>query len=202
MTGKTILASVIVDDCFKDDSYTTSYFYCRLDDPEKNDCISIYRGLLSQLLNKCRELIPYCYDKYSSSGEVNLTSTALAEQILKLFFEKIPKHFIIVDGLDECNQPQRKLLLTFFNSMVERCDEREPGKLRVLFVSQNFPDIVKALPTATIVNLTQEDNKSDIKAYVKSWTKKIKDRYDLTAKQAEFIEETTMIRSQGTFKTS
>ncbi|KAE9374277.1 hypothetical protein N431DRAFT_371745 [Stipitochalara longipes BDJ] len=197
--GKTILASVIVDDCFKDDSYTTSYFYCRLDDPEKNDCISIYRGLLSQLLNRCREIIPYCYDKYLSSGEVNLTSTALAEQLLKLFFEQIPKHFIIVDGLDECNPAQRKLILTFFNAMVDRCDEREPGKLRVLFVSQNFSDISKALPTATVVNLTPEDNKNDIKAYIKDWSKKITRFYELTASQTEHMEETTMIRSQGMF---
>ena len=126
-----------------------------------------------------------------------LTSTNLAEGLLKLFFEKIPKHFVIVDGLDECNQPQRKLILTFFNTMVDRCDEREPGKLRVLFVSQYFSDIAKALPTATVVNLTPEDNKNDIKAYVKHWTREIKDLYELTPKQAEFIEETTMIRSQG-----
>ncbi len=186
-----------MDSCLQDTSRTTSYFYCQEEDPEKNDCISILRGLLSQLLNQCRELVPYCYEKYLSSGELNLTSSALAEQLLKLFFEKIPKHYIIIDGLDECNPAQRKLVLTFFTTIVDRCDEREPGKLRVLFVSQDFPDIGKALQTATIMKLTPEDNKNDIEAYINDWSKKIEKKYSVGIEEVEFIQESTLIRSQG-----
>lgn len=178
-------------------SYTTGYFYCQEDDPEKNDCISIFRGLLSQLLNHSRELIPYCYEKCLSSGELNLTSLALAERLLKLCFEKIPKQFIIIDGLDECNPLQRKLVLSFFASVVDKCDEREPGKLRVLFVSQDFPDIGKALQTADVMKLTQGDNKNDIKSYVYDWSKRIERKYDLDDEQTEYIQESTLIRSQG-----
>jgi hypothetical protein len=197
--GKTILASVIIDSCLQDTSCNTGYFYCKEEDPEKNECISIYRGLLSQLLNHCRELIPYCYEKYLSSGELMLTSTANAEQLLKLFFEKMPKpkQFIIVDGLDECSAAQRKLVLTFFNTIVDLCDEREPGKLRVLFISQDFTDIGKALQTATVFKLTSEDSKKDIKFYVQDWSKRIAQKYPLTIEQVEFIEESTLVRSQG-----
>ncbi len=195
--GKTILASVIVDSCLQDTSRATGYFYCQEDNPEKNDCISIFRGLLSQLLNHSRELIPYCYEKYLSSGELHLTSPALAKQLLKLCFEKIPKQFIIIDGLDECNPAQRKLVLSFFTSVVDKCDEREPGKLRVLFASQDFTDIGNALQTGDIMKLTPEDNKNDIKAYVHEWSKKIKEKYYLNDSQIEFIEESTFIRSQG-----
>jgi hypothetical protein len=195
--GKTILASVIVDSCFQDDSYITSYFYCKEEDPEKNDCISIYRGLLRQLLTNWRELIPYCYDQYISSGELNLTSTALGERLLRLFFDVIPKQFIIIDGLDECNIQQRKLILTFFNSMVDKCDEREPGKLRVLFVSQDFPDIAKALHTADALKLTKEDNRNDIKVFIKDWAAMIRAKYSITDELVEFIEESTFIRAQG-----
>jgi hypothetical protein len=126
-----------------------------------------------------------------------LTSSALAEQLLKLFFEKIPKHYIIIDGLDECNPAQRKLVLTFFTTIVDRCDEREPGKLRVLFVSQDFPDIGKALQTATIMKLTPEDNKNDIEAYINDWSKKIEKKYSVGIEEVEFIQESTLIRSQG-----
>lgn len=196
--GKTILASVLVDACLQDSSYKTGYFYCEEDDSQRNDCISIYRGLLSQLLNHCQELIPYCYDKCVSSGEIHLTSTATAEQLLKLFFEKIPKQFIIVDGLDECNVAQRKLVLTFFNLVVEKCDEREPGKLRVLFISQDFPDIGKALQAAAVLKLTPEDNKNDIKSYVRDWSRRIQQKYPLTTMdQIQFIEEATQTRTQG-----
>ena len=109
----------------------------------------------------------------------------------------LPKQFIIIDGLDECNQAQRKLVLSFLTSMVDRCDEREPGKLRVLFVSQDFPDIGKAFQTADIMKLTPEDNKNDIKAFVHDWSKKIKEKHYLNDEQIESIQEPTLIRSQG-----
>jgi hypothetical protein len=177
---------------------TTAYFYCNENDLKKNNAISIYRGLLSQILNQCRDLVPYCYDKITSSGEVKLTSPSLAEQLLKLFCEKIAKQYIIIDGLDECEKAQRKLVLSFFLETVDRCDERDPGKLRVLFVSQDYPDIEKALRTTTVFKLTAEDNKKDIMAYVCDWSTKIKKKYTLESNIVEYIQDSTCIRSQGT----
>ena len=111
--------------------FTTVFFYCSDPDPQRNDCISIYRGILSQLLGKCPELIPYCYEKSQTSGELNLITTRLAEQLLKLFFERIARLYIVIDGLDECDLPQRKLVLSFFTAIVAHCDDYDPGKLRI-----------------------------------------------------------------------
>ena len=83
--------------------------------------------------------------------------------------------------------------------MVDRCDEREPGKLRVLFVSQHSADIERALQTATILKITPEDNKNDIKAYVHDWCGKIREKYDLELETVEYIQESTCLRSKGTF---
>ena len=195
--GKTILASVIVESLLNNASDAVSYFYCREDDPEKNDCISIFRGLLSQLLNHCRDIVPFCHEKHLQSGELNLTSLGLAERLLTLVFEMIPKQFIIIDGLDECDIVQRKSVLALFTSIVERLDEREPGKLRILFVSQDFSDIRKALETATVLDLSKEDNKNDIKSYINHWSKMIEQKYHLNTEDTEFIQESTLIRSQG-----
>ena len=117
--------------------------------------------------------------------------------MLKLFFEKIPKQFIIIDGLDECDIQQRKLIMTFFTSMVNQCDELEPGKLRVLFVSQEFPDIAKALQTADTLKLTKEHNENDIKSFIRDWSGRIRTKYNITPEQADFIEESTFVRAQG-----
>lgn len=196
-TGKTILASIIIDRCLGEKLSSTAYFYCKDSDPQKDNCISVYRGLLTQLLPRYRDLLPYCYDKIRTSGEMNLMTTSLAEQLLSLFAEKIPKQYIVVDGLDECDHAQRKLVLTFLTSLVDRCDERDPGKLRVLFVSQDFPDIDKALKTATIVQLTGEDNEKDIKAYVDGWCLKVQQKHELEAREVDFIKESTCVRAKG-----
>jgi hypothetical protein len=80
---------------------------------------------------------------------------------------------------------------------VDRCDEREPGKLRVLFVSQVCPDIDKALRTSTVFKMTAEDNRKDITTYVSDWSTKIKNKYALESDIVEDIQESTCIRSQG-----
>src|SRR5436190_15427186 len=133
--GKTILASVIIDDCMLQESFTTAYFYCK-DDEQKNNCISIFKGLIIQLLSHCRDLVPFCHDKYSSSGETTLSSARLTNQLLELLCKTISKQYIIIDGLDVCDVPERSLVLSFFKTLVDRSDTYEPGKLRVLFISQ------------------------------------------------------------------
>ena len=128
-----------------------------------------------------------------------MTTTTLAERLLKLFCDELEKQYIIIDGLDECDPAQRKLVLSFFTAMVERCDEREAGKLRVLFISQDYPDIEKPLQNANaiILKLTAEDNKHDIRAYVRTWAEKIKVKYELDNETIEDIREATCVRSQG-----
>jgi len=191
---------VIIDDCIKDKLFATSYFYCKESDPERNNCISIFKGLLNQLLNQCRDMVPYCYDKHLSSGELTLSSENLAKQLLELFCQKISKQFIIIDGMDECDVAERKLVLSFFTKIVDRCDSYEPGKLRVLFVSQDFNDIKKALPTAAVISLGATDNENDIKLYVNERAMKIKQKHELENYQIERIKASTCAKAHGNAK--
>lgn len=197
--GKTILASVIIEKCLSEKAFTTGYFYCKDGDPDKNNCISVFKSLLNQLLTQCRDLVPYCHDRKSSSGELTLASTHLTTQILELFCQKIPKQYIIIDGLDECETVERKQILAFFNRLVGRCDAYEPGKLRVLFVSQDYPDISKALPTAGIISMKPKDNENDIKGFVNKWAKKIQEKHELNDNQTEYIKLSTCEKAQGMF---
>ena len=135
-----------------------------------------------------------------STGEVVLTSVNVAEQLFKLFLEKIlPKVFIIIDGLHECEVSQRKLLLSCLTKHVDHWDERETGKLRIMFVSQQMSDIGKLLPTATVFSLSQVDNESDIKVFVEAWCKDIQHKFGLEMDLVAYIRDSTCIRSEGTF---
>jgi hypothetical protein len=183
-----------------DQLFTTGYFYCRGSDPEKNNCTSIFKGLLNQLLSQCRDLVPYCHDRHLSSGELTLTSPGLTKQLLELFCQRIQKQYIIIDGLDECDPTEWKLVLSFLNVMVDRCDMYQPGKLRVLFVSQDYNDIRKALPTAAIISLGPTDNENDIKAYVKEWAMNIQQKFGLEKDQVDLIITLTCARARGNTK--
>jgi hypothetical protein len=121
----------------------------------------------------------------------------MGEQLLKVFFEKMPQIYIIIDGLDECVPAQRKLVLAFLTSMVKLCDERKPGKLRLLFISQDYKDIEIALSTARVMSLVAADNEHDIKSFVHHWCRKIQHRFELDLDQVDYIEGATCIRAQG-----
>lgn len=197
VTGKTILASVIIEACQINQSFGTCYFYCKETDPGKNDFVSVLKGLLHQLLVRCRDMVPYCYEKKLSSGELNMASSNLAQQLLELFVQRIPKIYVIIDGIDECDITERRLITSFFTSLAETCDERDPGKLRVLFISQDYADIRRALATASVLSLVPSDNEEDLKAYARHWGQQIQLNHGLDDQGKEDIIDITLARARG-----
>lgn len=181
----------------QDRSFPTSYFYCKDGDPERNNCTAVLKGVLKQLLLQCCDLVPYCHDKLQSSGDIILTSASLTQSLLELFCEGVTKQRFIIDGLDECDPPQRKSIMSFFTEMVDKCDRHQPGKLRVLFVSQDYPDIKNALKTAAVISLGPVDNADDIKRYVKHWAMKIQGKFGLGSEQTEALKDLTCHKAQG-----
>lgn len=155
------------------------------------------KGLLSQTICQCRHLVPFFHDKYLARGELTLTSTSLAEQLLDLSCQEIQKQYIIIDGLDECEASERKRVLSFFNSRVERYDSKDPGKVRVLFVSQGYDDIANALTTASVITLGPDDNESDIRSFVHRSTVNIQQKHELDSQNVEFIKRSTCARAKG-----
>lgn len=154
---------------------------------------------MNQLLSQNRDLVRYFHDKFLSSGQTTLESINLGKQLLKQLCEQIPKLFIIIDGLDECESQERKLILSFYTDMVGHCDSSQPGKLRLLFVSQDYNDIKKALSVGEVLSLRPSDNKFDIRIYVDHWAAKIRQKHELDGQQIENIKESTCARAQGNF---
>jgi len=191
---------VIIDACLKNDAFKTGYFYCKDGDPQKTTCIAVLKGLLSQLLLHAPDLVPHFHEKYLSSGDQTLSTPKLASSLLELLFETIPQIFVVIDGLDECEMPERKQVLQLLTGLVHRCDVKNPGKVRIMFVSQDFSDIAKGFPEGTkVVTLKTRDNERDIRSYVQYWTREIQTKYDLNFEQAEFVESTTCARADGIF---
>ena len=176
----------------------TTYFYCSQDDPERNNSISVFKGLLTQYLEQCPELLPFCDEK--RNGELSLSNPKIVKDLLKSFIEFVPKQYIIVDGLDECddkNFKERKEMMTFLSQLVKDADSRNPGKLRVLFVSQIFSDIKRELSTASTVSICVEDVKKDIWEYVRRRLEHLRTRFGLGVEQVSNIQEKTCFRADG-----
>jgi hypothetical protein len=152
------------------------------------------------LLDQYSELLPPCHTKHSTSGEPSLRSLSLAKQLFENFCSTVPKVFIIVDGLDECEVYERKQLLDTFVEVVNQCEADDPGKLRVLFVSQDFADIRRGLEKLVprIVALSATDNEGDIQTYVRGWVDRVAHDYaPFTQDMAEYLRNLTVSRAKG-----
>ncbi|KAB8225072.1 hypothetical protein BDV33DRAFT_164515 [Aspergillus novoparasiticus] len=163
-TGKTYLASVIIETCLEDSSSVTCYFYCKEKVKSRNSAIAVLRGILLQLARQHRELIPYCYAKIKSSGSLMLSDLSTANGILEVFCERIPRLNVVIDGVDECEE-QRKDLIDIFRILVRKNEIYAKGKLRVLFLSRPMNEVKNALPEAEMLALEPEHNRQDIQKY-------------------------------------
>jgi hypothetical protein len=197
--GKTVLASTIIEDCREQKAAKTTFFYCKHEDPQRTTFIAVLKGILSQLLRWDDDLLPWCYEKFLTSGQLVLSSENLCKELLRALLLGAPKTFIIIDGLDECNRSDWKPLLNFLAEIVNVCDVQVPGKLRVMIISQNEDNIRNNLRTFSEIALKANDNELDIQKYVQGWCRKIQEKFELEDEETDYICRSTCYRASGKF---
>ncbi|SCN87004.1 uncharacterized protein FFNC_01995 [Fusarium fujikuroi] len=177
--GKTVLASLIVDELkssklhntmpsFPDDS-KTCYFYCQENDIEHRNHLDILKGILLQMVEAEDYIIPYCYQEKISSGGSILIDAKLAQKLIKTFIEFSVRHYIVIDGVDECHGAEIDQTTKFFKDLVSAYDTQiRLGHLRVLFIGRETSDTKKYVPGVDCISiaLRPEDNHDDIRAFV------------------------------------
>lgn len=202
--GKTILASAIVDECKNVPLSSTCFFYCREDDYPNCSAVDIMRALIDQLLVQHSDLLPPCYTRRTTSGEPTLRSFSLAIKMLEDLCLSLPKVFIVIDGLDEYAQAERKQALEILLSIVSQCEALDTGKLRLLVVSQEYLDIRRTFFGAgtaklapRVVQVSHADNESDITVFVRSWVDKVAVKFELDNSITEYLINLTVVNAKG-----
>ncbi|KAL3466522.1 hypothetical protein BJX64DRAFT_284458 [Aspergillus heterothallicus] len=196
-TGKTYLASVMIEECQKDEEAVTCYFYCDESAELKTSAIAVLRGLLLQLIDQHRELVPYCRSKMKNSRISTLTDLSVANTLIETFCERIPRMYMIIDGLDECDNGRKDLLETIKN-LINKSDRYSPGKLRVLLLSRWMPEIKNAVPEAAILPLGPKENKADIEQYCKLKSREFQ-KFEFPEEELNEVLEKICIRADGMF---
>ena len=194
--GKTVLASLIIEECRKKTDFHTHYFYCRGDDEQQNTSLAVLMGILRQMAQHNDDLIAYCSDK---SNEGPLGQISVVKQLLEAFCEYDANQFVVVDGLDECEKGERKII-DFWKSMVDKAEAQKPGKLRVFLVSQDKPDIdasLKSSAHASRVCVHPAYTDKDIETYVLQKSPLIQRHFQLGPDKNRFLENVICKRAEG-----
>jgi len=143
-------------------------------------------------------MLPFLFGQSLSSGEMPLSSLQLCNSLLKVAFQNIPrdmKIYIVLDGIDECDSQERRKIASAFSTLVTGVNDR--GIIRVLFISQDEPDLKGLLRTATSIKISKTDNEEDIKCYVGHWSSKISIKFGLTQDEKEAMVKIVCLGADG-----
>ncbi|KAK8029321.1 hypothetical protein PG991_006377 [Apiospora marii] len=201
--GKTILTSHIIEMCKKQfQGFDTSYFYCREHVSHQSSSLSVLKGILLQMAGSNQELLPYCNKMRIEGRQEFLDQVNVAKQLLEALCEYDVNQFVIIDGLDECEPGERKIILDFWRAMVEKTATSKPGKLRVLLVSQDVGDIrnaIQASLVATPLDLLPEDTDQDIRRYLETKAPEIQAKTQIGEAQVQNLIQLVYTRAEGMF---
>ena len=202
--GKTVLASVVIDELIKlaeTTKMTVAYFYCKYGDERRNSFLAVARSLLSQLQIKASgDLISYMYEKATTSSGVHLTSTSTAKEILKLLIgdcRTIGPVYLVIDGIDECGREDRKEIANWFQSVSDSLPVDEKDRFRCLFVSQDDGIGRKDFKEVPTIKITPDDNRKDIEFFAAVWHKTLEAKFGELRSSNEQITNIVTARAGG-----
>jgi hypothetical protein len=139
------------------------------------------------------------------SGEPSLRSLTQAKKLVEDFCSAVPKLFIIVDGLDECDKVERSQVLDVLTEVVGQRDAVDPGAVRLLVASQDYADIRRGLHSAAftkiaprILQISDTDNEGDIQAYTRMWVERIAAKFQpFTDDMKDYLRSLTVANAKG-----
>ena len=163
--GKTVLFSSIVDRLKETmPESQVVFFYCKNRDPLKRSFEAVARSLIAQLLKLNPVSLDYLYQAAVESGERNPSAFKTYTDILKNISTTQDLLFIGIDGLDECEQEDRRLIISLIENLSKSLSPQ--ADVKFLLTSQRIKDLDDSLKSATRFDIRHHHVKQDIQNYV------------------------------------
>lgn len=201
--GKSVLASVVIEKLkeirkdevekskkYKQQPSSHAFFFCKYRDTHRNHALAILSALLSQILTMERDLIPFFDQTRDQKGDTKLESLDLCKELLGVLVKNEPTKYLVVDGIDECEEPDRKEFLEIILDLVRQCDQREPGSLRLVIFSREEPDIKKRLAGPNTIQIMPDDVGQDIENFVEFHSRRLQEKFQ------DFLTEDLRVKIQ------
>jgi hypothetical protein len=115
-TGKTVISANVVENTMITASEATvSYFFCKFDEAESLRARTIIGSLARQLLNCVK---PGVFDGVDLALSIALGPDRILDYLQKLLPSEPKEYFILIDGLDECNEKELTLFIRYLKILV------------------------------------------------------------------------------------
>lgn len=193
-----MLASLVVEEIRKlKRNPTVLFFYCKHDNPEFSTFSAIARGLLAQLLEQERHLLPYFDQECCTSKEPILQTPEKIQKLLDTALKHCKSAYIVLDGLDECEREERKQISAWFRERVENAPHNEPLKLRCLFTSRDDGHGRKDFEDIDTIIVDSSDIAKDLEIFCQRQADLLGVKFQLTSDRANDIALAVSQRAAG-----
>ncbi|KAK4103336.1 hypothetical protein N658DRAFT_505699 [Parathielavia hyrcaniae] len=163
-SGKTNLASIIIDDLFSQNSTSgtaspVAFFYFDHQDRASQSSLNVFSCILRQFLDQLPTIPASISSLYNHTHLRRQLSQLDCEMLLTELARELGYAYLVIDALDECSSDERASVLDTLKHL-DRC----PG-LRLLLTSRpHTQDIASALAHHPRLTITARDE--DIRAYI------------------------------------
>ncbi|KAL0630785.1 hypothetical protein Q9L58_010363, partial [Maublancomyces gigas] len=201
-SGKTILAAGVVEHLCEIPRAATaktsiSYFFCDFNDRISREPQTILRSLTRQILNafdETPEIGETLKSMFNSHNEPRIKElSALLASVSQL----PTTAYLILDGLDECQDSDRRQLLKSFTDLIRG----GKGLIKIIIASR-WMNLLKSLDSFSQISLESANNSADIGHFVRGIIdEKIEDETIAITQpsMAEEIKQTLIRKSDGMF---
>jgi adenylate kinase family enzyme len=193
--GKTVLASLLIDSCKTVPHVRTIYFYCRHGNQQSDNFISMARSLLHQLSHLESSIIDILHDM-AVKKETCFRTKKDTEELLQLCLDAAGTLYIVIDGLDECAEPEQKAIARWLRKYADDSGATH-DPIRCVFLSQDDATTRALLSTLPTVRIAPSDNKDDIKAYCSAVSKDIQTKFSESDAGTALIVEAVTSKANG-----
>lgn len=157
----------------------------------------VLNGLLGQAIKWRPDLAAYLDEQRKQGGEQpSISRETTSKKLTKLVSHGAGRTYMVIDGIDECPPNDRTSILSFLSNLVRDVDAETPGMLRLLVISQNEPDIRKALSGPIELQIKKDLNAEDIRTFVSRNTQPLAD-FRLTPDEIELLQQKICLYAAG-----
>lgn len=191
------MASFIIDELSKHVSVPLGYFYCKHKVSGKNDFKAALRSLLAQFLRLDESLLSYVYDEYLVKDDTKINSTPVLEELLRLALTSQRLSFVVLDGLDECDQEEEEKIIDWFQSLAKPSDSKEQGTIRLLCIGQRDGIMDRMLSGAVNLSFDDDGHQQDIIEFSDELCRKIQRKFNVPLSDREKLSKDVTTRAKG-----
>ncbi|KAK6348510.1 hypothetical protein TWF718_006300 [Orbilia javanica] len=170
--GKSVLAAGIIDNLLqlsrsqRSQRYHVAYFFCTYAIPSSLLSRTVLLSLLHQLFYYSKDLPMDLTEDIESRFEDKVGSSRVVLTDIQLFIRNIIEknqaiNYIVVDGIDECNDKERGVILRTLKKILDDV----PQDVKILVSSRGSQDIARALQNFQHLDLGTS-NQDDVEAFI------------------------------------